>query len=263
MKICTKIVFDMETGQVLREESYEYKGEIAECKGGGGVEPPPTAPEESAIEKRQLELLESQWAQQQEFAPFILESMGLRRSPDTGQLEKFETPTTTAEQLTADITRASGERALSALQGKLPVQSGVLQLYEQGEKSLREELGSRLGPQYALTTGGGKRLEEFRTGKAAAFDAAMKGEITAGTASYLQTLGALPGLRQQQYRQLQGAGAPSFALSQAYGQALQPYQLRRQMSQQASMQGAQMANQRVLAQYQLAGSALGAAGAAY
>lgn len=263
MKIYTKVVIDIQSGQVLQEDSYNYVGGIAECKGGTSAAPSPPADPEVAIMERQTAILESQWAQQQEFAPFILESMGLARNPDTGVLERSEIPTTTAEQLAADITRASGERTLSALQGDLPIQSGVLQMYDQGEKALREELSSRLGSNYALTTGGGKRLEEFRKGKAAAFDAAMRGEITTGTASYLQTLGALPGLRQQQYNQLQGAGAPSLALSAGYGQALQPYQFQRQMSLQASMQGANLKNQRVLAQYQLAGSAMGAAGTAY
>ena len=35
MKIYTKVVIDIETGKMLDEESYEYDGPIAECKGGG------------------------------------------------------------------------------------------------------------------------------------------------------------------------------------------------------------------------------------
>lgn len=35
-KIYTEIVFDMNTMEVVSEDSYEYEGEVAECKGGGG-----------------------------------------------------------------------------------------------------------------------------------------------------------------------------------------------------------------------------------
>ena len=36
MKVITKCVINMESLQVIEEESYEYSGPIAECKGGGG-----------------------------------------------------------------------------------------------------------------------------------------------------------------------------------------------------------------------------------
>jgi len=36
MKIYRKVKIDIETGETLFEDSYEYNGEVAECKGGGG-----------------------------------------------------------------------------------------------------------------------------------------------------------------------------------------------------------------------------------
>lgn len=36
MKIYTKVVIDLETLSVIEEEGFEYDGEVAECKGGGG-----------------------------------------------------------------------------------------------------------------------------------------------------------------------------------------------------------------------------------
>lgn len=36
MKIYTKIIIDIESLEVIEEESYDYEGEVAECKGGGG-----------------------------------------------------------------------------------------------------------------------------------------------------------------------------------------------------------------------------------
>jgi len=35
MKVYRKVVIDIETGQTISEDSYEYNGPIAECKGGG------------------------------------------------------------------------------------------------------------------------------------------------------------------------------------------------------------------------------------
>jgi hypothetical protein len=35
MKVITKIVMNITTGEILEEESYEYLGPVAECKGGG------------------------------------------------------------------------------------------------------------------------------------------------------------------------------------------------------------------------------------
>ena len=36
MKIYTRVVIDIQSGNTITEESFEYHGEIAECKGGGG-----------------------------------------------------------------------------------------------------------------------------------------------------------------------------------------------------------------------------------
>lgn len=52
MKIYTRVVFDMETLQVLEADSFEYEGPLALCGGGGGggkgkspsVPPPPPKP---------------------------------------------------------------------------------------------------------------------------------------------------------------------------------------------------------------------------
>lgn len=41
MKIHTRIVFSMITGETLEDEWYEYEGEVAQCKGGGTTESKP------------------------------------------------------------------------------------------------------------------------------------------------------------------------------------------------------------------------------
>lgn len=38
MKVYTEVVIDMETLEVIKEESYDYEGPVALCKGGGSVE---------------------------------------------------------------------------------------------------------------------------------------------------------------------------------------------------------------------------------
>lgn len=37
MKLFTKVVLDIETGEQLEAESFEYSGPVAECKGGSGA----------------------------------------------------------------------------------------------------------------------------------------------------------------------------------------------------------------------------------
>jgi hypothetical protein len=36
MKVYTHLVIDMNTDEVLHEESYNYEGPVAQCFGGGG-----------------------------------------------------------------------------------------------------------------------------------------------------------------------------------------------------------------------------------
>ena len=62
MKIYEKIVIEMSTGKILEEQSFEYKGPIAECKGGSAPPPGPT-PQETALTMAQTELIEQQIAQ--------------------------------------------------------------------------------------------------------------------------------------------------------------------------------------------------------
>ena len=49
MKVITKIVIDIETGQVEEEHSYEYEGPIALCKGGGSNVTYAQSPEQAQL----------------------------------------------------------------------------------------------------------------------------------------------------------------------------------------------------------------------
>ncbi len=44
MKIYTRVVMSLKTGNVLEADSYEYKGPVVECKGGGKSPSTPEAP---------------------------------------------------------------------------------------------------------------------------------------------------------------------------------------------------------------------------
>ena len=50
MKIYTKIILSIETGEIRHEESYDHKGSVSLCKGGGAVYAPP-APPKTAVEQ--------------------------------------------------------------------------------------------------------------------------------------------------------------------------------------------------------------------
>lgn len=64
MKIYTKMVLDIDTGATLHEESFEYDGPVAECKGGGSSTVNSTDP---AYDARMATISESQQAMAEDY----------------------------------------------------------------------------------------------------------------------------------------------------------------------------------------------------
>lgn len=58
MKVYEKIVIDILTGQVVEEESHEYDGPVALCKGDDAA---PTEVQETALEKESSRIATEQW----------------------------------------------------------------------------------------------------------------------------------------------------------------------------------------------------------
>jgi hypothetical protein len=74
MKVYTKIKINMITNQIVEENSFEYQGEIAKCKGGTTVEAPKPTAEEIALQQEQLKILQTQSAESEQMRPY-----GIRR----------------------------------------------------------------------------------------------------------------------------------------------------------------------------------------
>lgn len=73
MKIYTKVVMDMRTGEILEEESFKYTGPIAECKGGGGVTHTTATTKgeiDYAYNRRMAAIAERQQAMSEEYMTF-------------------------------------------------------------------------------------------------------------------------------------------------------------------------------------------------
>jgi len=67
MKIYNRVVIDLETLEVLEEDSFKYHGPIAECKGGGGGT---TTSVDTAYNARMATIAESQQAMADEYFEF-------------------------------------------------------------------------------------------------------------------------------------------------------------------------------------------------
>lgn len=228
MKIYNEIVIDMHTGAVLSEDSYEYSGRIAECKGDVSV-PGPTQ-EERDLQAMQLAELKKQSALQEEFMPFYLESMGYGRNAE-GQLYRLEPEKDELSELYYD-------RQLKAMKGELPISPAMeKELTDQRDKTV-EALNQRLGSNWNTTTAGIQAMSEFDKRAELLREEARRGQISVGEGLLESRLGFLSDLTQRDISNLGNTG--SYFMNPSYFQAaLQPYQNQRSMETQASMYNAQ------------------------
>lgn len=197
MKIYTRLEIDIETGQILTEESQEYSGPVALC-GGGGSTTVKTSKEEKALLKTQNQILQQQMnlstqanTLSEKLLPFTLESMNLKMDAD-GNLSKISEKTadeilaeknlalmgysSTGQRLTEDqrqsymtddermqdqVTKLANERLLKAYKGEVELSPALESELGTQEKNLRESLSRKLGPNWELSTPGQNALAKF------------------------------------------------------------------------------------------------------
>jgi len=78
MKIYSKIILSLETSEILYEESYDYKGDVSLCKGGGNVYAPPPPPKtavELETESLYLQMLKDMNNKTGAYAPTELDKL--------------------------------------------------------------------------------------------------------------------------------------------------------------------------------------------
>jgi hypothetical protein len=191
MKIYNKIVLDIGTGAVLEEDSFEYSGPLALCGGGDAPAAEGLDDTEKALNEQQLQMLKDQSASQKELEPFILESMGYTRDengkivkgpatasdillnkqlsmagydPAGGKLteDQMLANMTDAEKLDYQVSKASKQRELDAINGKLAISPALEEELSSEENQAQEMLQRKLGKDWALSTSGQSLMAKIK-----------------------------------------------------------------------------------------------------
>ena len=243
MKIYRRVVINIETEQTVYEDSFEYSGMVAECKGGGAPKPPKPTPEEIALQKLQLEMLMGQKADMERMQPFILKAMGLKQDSEGNIVQMTDEERRegmTPEQLNAyDLLLSQQERQAKALAGELEI-SPALQKELTGQRTQMEEaLSQRLGPNWMSTTAGQQAITAFDQKVGLLKQESQRGQIAGGMGITLAQQGSLGDTSNRAFQQSAGFGGGRGGLFQMAGQAQNPYLQQRQWQHQANIAGAQ------------------------
>lgn len=210
MKIYQTLITDIESGEILHEDSFEYSGPLALC-GGGGSAPPPVLPsrEERELQSEQLRMLRDQRTAQKEMEPFMLESMGFKRD-ESGQIvriQKADTPEdilmrkslamsgydkegnrlsedqmfeymTDKERQEYDLGKLTRQRQQDAFEGKLAVSPALEQHLGKEESQANEALARKLGKDWMLSTSGQNQMKNLQEKNNLIREEARRGMIT-------------------------------------------------------------------------------------
>jgi hypothetical protein len=208
VKIYHKLILDIATGEILGEDSFDYNGPLALCKGGSAPAPPPQKTKtENELDQQQLDMLKKQALYQEELEPFSLESMGLLRD-DKGKIVKGPKSTqellneknlamqglsptgatlaegdmlakmTDSEKQDYQLNKLTKQRQMDALEGKLPV-SPALESELQSEQTQAEEvLQRKLGKDWMLSTPGQSLMAKIKQKADLVREESRRGMIT-------------------------------------------------------------------------------------
>lgn len=251
MKIYNKIVINMATNEVLEEDSFEYHGPIAYCKGdtsyhAAPVEAPKPTAQETALQQQQLKILQTQQSEAAQMKPFVLQGMGLVE--EGGALRQM----TEAERLSGmselekgqyDLTRLSQERQAQAYAGELPISPALENELSTQKAQMQEALSQRLGPDWMLTTPGQQAWSAFNQKADLVREESRRGAISSEGGLLLSNLGYLGNTdasRASMAGQYPGRTSGMFG---GYGILQQPYQQQRGMEFQAGLTNAASTNQ--------------------
>lgn len=184
MKVYSKLVIDIETGEVLEEESFEYSGPVARA-GGGDVKVPGPTPEQKAAQREQTEMnqfmrqrFEESARREDLLAPLLYEQIGVTPQYDeAGQIIGFTKEEDPLAAQREEIEAGFLERTLAAQRGELPIDPALRSRVEGEELTLREMLAKQIGPGYELSTPGSERLSDFFRSREELFSGASRGEL--------------------------------------------------------------------------------------
>jgi hypothetical protein len=247
MKIYNKLVLDMNTWEVLEEDSFEYDGPLALC-GGGSSEPDPVVPtaEEKALQAAQLAAIQRQEAENKALQPFLYQSMGLTTDAD-GSLRKmtddeYYNSLSETGKAQYDVTKLQQERLKNAYEGKLPVSTALENDLTDQETALKNTLAAKLGANWQQSTPGIQAMSEFQKKAEELREQARTGEMNTGTALALNQMGFLQTSKAQDSSLFSSIPGRWGNVAQQYGTAQQPYQYYNGLNAQIASQNAQNSN---------------------
>lgn len=189
MKIYTRVVIDMASGVVEAEESFEYTGPLALAT-GDAPEAQPMSPEERQLLQLQAQEIQAnrrirdrQLREHDLLSNLAYRQAGLRLERDaagevTGISEMSEAELDPRLRQQRDLERRFGERTLAALEGRLPVDPGLLETLNEEEETLQERLRRELGSGYATSSPGVEALGDFSRRRQQLLDQARRGDLT-------------------------------------------------------------------------------------
>lgn len=247
MKIYNEITINMDTGVIVNENSFDYLGQIAQCKGDTSIGYPEPTEAELELQELQLELLQSQQEEMGLMQPWILSSMGLTIDEDGSYRKMTETELqenmSEMERGQYDLAISAQERLAKAYAGELDVSPALEQSLGKQESQLGEALAQRLGSDWAATTAGQQAMAGLKESHELVREETRRGEITGGTGITLAQSANQAALAGSQGAAYTGFPGRTGGLFGAAGQAMQPYQQQRMGQYNASMQSAMMGSQ--------------------
>lgn len=244
MKIYTCVEIDIESGKVLNEESFEYCGPVAECKGDSKA-PQPSA-EERALYRTQNDLLQQQLSETKTLTPMLMRQLGLKQVTTPEGMASYEEMTNpekiasmpaseraaleydmlsrgmdvygnrlSEEDMLARMqpldaqayqaNKLSNERYIKALKGELPISPALESELANQDKIMQETLSRKLGGDWMLSTAGQNAYSTMKQKADLVREEARRGEIDSASGRLAQGMATMQNLNAEKANDRQSA----------------------------------------------------------
>lgn len=188
--------------------------------GGSSINIPGPSPEEQALQKLQLEILQEERSQASEqlrvqnlLLPVLFGELNINPVLDeSGKIIGFDKTQTPEDLKKQDVQSRLLDRTLAALKGELPVNPALLTQLDKEEQTLNETFRKSGGPDYQSGTPFQTAFDEFSRRKSDILEASRRGDLTLGEALSLS--------RENQSSQLVNQ---LFGLTTGFGQSSVPF----------------------------------------
>lgn len=186
---------------------------------------PGPSPTEVALQEQQRstlalqqQIIEKQIKTQDLLAPILYRQAGIQPTYDEqGNITGFSEVTDPLRQQQQQLQQEFMTRTQNALEGRLPVDPGLIQSLDEQEQQLREQLRHQLGPGYETSSPGIEALRKFNLNKQNVLEGARRGDLTMAEQLGLAQTSANLGQQAQSFGQIMGVGQSPLASSSALG----------------------------------------------